>query len=361
MAKHPRVTFVIMAGGKGERLWPMVRAAHPKVCLSPNGGPSLLAMTVNRLQVTWPGADWLIVTTAGQEDAVRRCVPVALRSRVLVEPQIKNTAACLTLAALAVAAADPQRVLVVVPADHWVREVSAFRRAVHTAVRAALAHQSIVMIGVRPRRADPGLGYLRAGAALHRGDANRVYRLKQFIEKPSARIARRLARRPGIYWNTGMFIGTAETFVEWISERLPGHVRRLLPLVVEGGRGLGRLGCSPAARAAYRALPSVSFDVGVMRPLNRGVIVEGQFAWTDLGSWDAWAHLGRNAARRISVESHNVTVYGPPKHLVATVGVSGLVVVHTPTATLICHPEKVQAVREVVKRLSRGREFASYR
>lgn len=361
MAARPRVTFVIMAGGKGERLWPVVRAAHPKVSLSPSGGRSLLAMTVDRLRAAWPGAEWLVVTTAGQESAVRGCLPPSMRSRVLVEPQVKNTAACLALAALVVAVKDPRRVLVVVPADHWVGQPAPFRRAVRSAIRAAGAYRSIAMIGVRPGRPHPGLGYLRVGEVLRRGRARGVYRLKRFIEKPSARAAKRLVAQRGTYWNTGIFIGTAETFVEWIAEQLPGHVKRLLPVAAYGRQGLARLAASPKARAAYQALPSVSFDIGVMKPMNRGVVVEGRFAWTDLGSWDAWAKASRNTVRRISVESDNVTVYGSPNHLIATVGVSDLVVVHTPTATLICRPDKVQAVREVVKRLSLGREFAPYR
>ncbi len=172
------VTFVVMAGGKGERLWPLVRATMPKVCLSPDGTRSLLRATVDRLRPAWPGARWLIVTSQGQEDAVRGCLPAALQGSVLVEPQIKNTAACITLAAVALAIRDPHSVMVVVPADHWVDDEEAFQRAIRTAIRSAVAHDTIAMIGIHPTHAHPGLGYLCAGTLIQAGGGARVFSLE---------------------------------------------------------------------------------------------------------------------------------------------------------------------------------------
>ena len=123
-SRRVAVTFVVMAGGKGERLWPLVRRDTPKVCLSPDGERTLLQATVDRLRPIWPRAKWLIVTTQGQADAVRACLPHRLRRTVLVEPRIRNTAACITLAALALQ--EPDRVMVEVPADHWIDDGRAF-------------------------------------------------------------------------------------------------------------------------------------------------------------------------------------------------------------------------------------------
>lgn len=351
------VTFVVMAGGRGERLWPLVRLGSPKVCLSADGRRSLLRATVDRLRRVWPRARWLIVTTQEQAGAVRQALPSSSHGAILVEPEGRNTAACITLAAVTVARQHPDQVMAVVPADHWIGDVTAYQDTLRTAIRAAISCQSLVTIGIPPTAPHPGLGYLCAGRPIKGFRHARVFGLVRFVEKPSREMAQQLIRRARAYWNSGMFIGTAETFLECVTEWLPEHARRLVPLA-------NRVGTNAfAARVsrAYRALPAVSFDHGVMDHLRRGVVVEGRFPWADLGSWDTWARLGQGAARTLSVESHNVTVVSQGDHLVATIGVRDLLIVHTPSATLVCRLDRAQAVREVVKRLAANRRLASFR
>ena len=360
-----RTTFVIMAGGRGERLWPLVRTDRPKVCLAADGRRSLLQATIDRLRPAWPGAQWLIVTTAEQAQAVRACLrrggrgrqaclSASLRSHVLVEPQAKNTAACITLAAVALAAHDPQQVMVVAPADHWFGDDAAFRRTLRAAIRAAVAHDSLATIGIRPTHAHPGLGYLCAGRLVSRGRSPRIFRLVRFIEKPSADLAQRLLRRGRTYWNSGIFVGTADKFLECVTEWLPEHTRRLVPLATNG-LGMRR------ARSAYRALTSISFDHGVMDHLRGGLIVEGRFRWADLGSWDVWAQLASGGVAPMLVGSRNVKVISQGPHLVAAIGVQDLLIVHTPDATLVCPAGRAQRVRELVAQLRRRPELAQFR
>ena len=266
--------------------------------------------------------------------------------------------------------------MVVVPADHWVGDGAAIRRSeghrgraesrtrggfgqsVRTAIMASCAEDAIATIGIRPTHPHPGLGYLCAGVALRtsRGGA-RVFRLARFVEKPSRTAARRLLRRSHTFWNSGMFIATADKFIECVAEWLPGHTQHLVPLA----NGMRRRSLTARARRAYRALKTISFDHGVMDHLHGALVVEGRFAWADLGSWDAWASLSENASGVLAVESRNVTAVSQVPHLVAAIGVQNLFVVHTPSATLICAPGKVQAVRKVVKRLAQDPRFAPYR
>lgn len=346
----PRVTFVIMAGGKGERLWPLVRRRTPKVCLAPDGKRTLLQATIDRLATAWPSAHWLIVTTREQAVPVRAGVPARLRRCVIVEPQIKNTAACLALAVALAGAKDARRVLVAVPADHWVDDVSAFRASIRQAVKTAAATGALVTVGIAPTSAHPGLGYIQGGSAA--GAA--TYRVRRFIEKPGKARAATLARQSRTWWNSGMFIGTAEAFTRAFTRHLPGHARRLLPL------GRGRLSASRLMRA-YAAVPAISFDYGVMNHLRNGYVVAGRFGWADLGSWDSWARVARSQSRRLLVDSDGVTVVSQQPHLVAAIGVRNLVVVHTPTVTLICPSDRAQAVRELVKQLDAAPSLAAYR
>lgn len=367
MTRRPAVTFVVMAGGKGERLWPLVRAGMPKVCLSPDGTRSLLQSTVDRLRPVWPAAHWLIVTTREQAEAVAEHLTPALRRRVVIEPQARDTAACMTLAAAMVARQDPQRVLVITPADHWIQGVRAFQRAIRAAIHAAVREETIATIGIRPTGPQPGLGYL-CGEPLANGSTHpRVLRLSRFVEKPTARVAQRLLRRPWTYWNSGVFIGTAETFLLRVTEWLPDHARSLAPLATTMGslhNGTSSLQSAPflrRMRAAYRALRPVPFDRGVMEHLQGGLIVEGGFLWADMGSWDVWARFGRTSSRAITVGSENVTVISPSEHLVAAVGVRDLLIVHTPSATLICRADHVQATRQVARRLAADPSWTAYR
>ncbi len=356
MLPRPSVTLVVMAGGRGERLWPLVRVSTPKVCLAPDGKHSLLHATVERLRGVWPGASWLIVTTQGQARAVRASLPRSLRSAVLVEPQVKNTAACITLAAASLALADPHRVMIVVPADHWIGDLSAFRQAGRAAIQGALAYDTIATIGIRPSHPHLGLGYLCADSPLGGSRRPRVFRLARFIEKPSAALTKRLIKRPRTYWNSGMFIGTAEKFLESITRWLPDHAHQVVPLATY----LGTTQFPQRARRVYRTLEAVSFDCGVMHRLQGGVVVEGQFQWADLGSWDAWARLTRSSSSVVNVESRDVTVVSQARHVVATIGVRNLLIVQTPSATLVCPTSKAQAVREIVRRLSLRPELAAY-
>ena len=372
MPARPSVTFVIMAGGKGERLWPLVRWDTPKVCLSPDGKRTLLQATIDRLRPVWPGADWLIVTTDEQADAIRRCLPPTLQRAILVEPQVKNTAACITLAAMALASRDPHSIMVAVPADHWIDPPLGFQRTMRLAIETALKRDTIATIGIRPTHPHPGLGYLCAGPVIGESGAGRVLQLAQFIEKPSEVLAQRLLRHSGVYWNSGMFVGTADKFLECVTEWLPDHTKRLLPLVKNLRRPDYARARAPVlvanmrrfvrrAGRAYRMLEAVSFDHGVMDHLRGGVIVEAQFSWADLGSWDVWARLGRASSSTVAVDSQNVTVVGSGGHLIAAVGVQNLLVVHTPSATLICHPSRVQKVRDVVKRITADRQLSKFR
>jgi mannose-1-phosphate guanylyltransferase len=366
------VAFVILAGGKGERLWPLVRANRPKVCLSPDGERSLLRATVDRLRPIAPSASWLIVTTQGQQQSVSLCLPPSLRKAVLVEPQGKNTAACMTLAAVTLASHDPNCVMVAAPADHWIGDVAAYQRAVEAAIAAAVRHDTLVTIGIQPTYPHPGLGYVRAGARLP-STRGRIYHLKQFIEKPPVSVAKRLIQRGRVYWNSGMFVGTADKFLECVTQWLPDYTRRLVPLASGLGQPRRRaaLGAQPGrlesaalarrVRAAYQALEGISFDHGVMDHVDRGAVVEGRFPWADLGSLDAWAGVQTGPGDTVAVDSRNVTILGHEDHLVATVGVNDLLVVHTPSATLICDPRKTQAVREVVRRVGATPRLSRYR
>lgn len=358
MTTPSSVVYVIMAGGNGERLWPFVRTQRPKVCLPIEQGRTLLEVTLRRVRPLANSQNTLIVTTASQAPSVRRVLPAAFHRTMLIEPHGKNTAACIALAATVVAHRDPGRVMVVLPADHWIQPAAAFRRSLNMAVAVASRTEQVVMIGVRPTRVHSGLGHLCVLPADSRQDGCRVHRLIRFIEKPSRAVAQRLMRRrQAVYWNAGIFIGQAGVFQRVIQQWLPTHAKRLFPL----GRLVRRTTVVPALRSAYRTLTPVSFDDGVMAHMTAGAVVEGRFAWEDLGSWDSWVRVCRGRSPSLAFRSRNVQTVSTDGHLIATIGLHDCIVVHTPDATLICRATDTQLVRRLANRMTTNRRFATYR
>ena len=358
MTTKSRAAFVIMAGGRGERLWPLVRSSVPKVCVLVDGTRTLLEMTLRRIQPLAAGCPLLIVTTRSQARPIRKVLSPAFQPSVLAEPQPRNTAACIALSAVVLARRDPNLVMVVLPADHWIKQPHAFHRSLQAAIALAQTRAWMVTIGVRPTRVHPGLGHLCTGASLGRRHGCRVFRLSRFVEKPSRQIAHRLLREQRIYWNAGIFVGRVSTFLDLIQRWLPNHARRLFPLgKTSRGPAFAR---TAAAAAAYRRLRAVSFDDGVMAHLQDGCVVEGNFDWEDLGSWDSWARIKPLNHPGVAVASRNVRVISPDEHLVATIGLEDVVVVHTRDATLLCRTQDAQGVRAVVAQLSHDRRLSRY-
>lgn len=350
------VAFVIMAGGKGERLWPLVRAGMPKVCLRVDGVRTLLDATLARLAPLATPRNTLIITTRDQAATIRDSLPRAFRPSVIVEPEPKNTAGCISMAAAIVAARAARTVMCVLPADHWISDAAAFQRSLGAAVKVVAAHPAMAMIGMRPSRVHPGLGHLCVGRRLGRQRGCRVFRLARFIEKPSPKAARQLMRQRRVFWNAGIFVGQAGTFLNLIRQWLPGHARFLGPL----GERFGQADFAKQAKTAYRALQAISFDDGVMAHVREGYVVEGDFVWEDLGSWESWARIRRLNAPSIVVDSRNVQALSAEGHLVAAVGLKDVIVVHTPAATLVCHARSTQAVRTVTAQLSQDPRLARY-
>ena len=357
MGQRSDVVFVVMAGGRGDRLWPLVRSSTPKVCLPIEGKRTLLEMTLDRLTPLANPENVLIVTTASQLTPIRRILPRAFRRALLVEPEPKNTAACLGLAATVLARRHPSAILVALPADQWIQPVAAFQRSVLAAIETARAGEQLVTIGIQPTRAHQGLGYIRAGAALPSRQGCRVFRLARFVEKPSLKTAQRLLQGGRAYWNVGIFVGGVETFLTHLRRHLPQHAKALEPL----GRIAGQARVASRAAAAYRRLSAVSFDDGVMAHQRNSCMVEGRFAWEDLGSWDSVLRIGGHSHAPLTVNCRNVRTFRADGHLIATVGLEDVIVVHTPDATLVCRARDAQAVRTVVARLSTSRKLARYR
>jgi mannose-1-phosphate guanylyltransferase len=352
----PEVHAVILAGGSGTRFWPASRRLRPKQLLPLAGRPdeSLIAATVRRLQPLIPPADVWIATSTALLDATADALPEVSRAHLLAEPVARNTAAPIGWAAATIARTNPDAVVVVLPADHFIADEPGFRVVLDRAIRTA-EQGWLTTIGVAPTRAETGYGYIELGGLLHEG----AHAVTHFVEKPDRARAEGFFRGGRHLWNAGMFVFRAGVMVQAIGRHLPALAAGLATLDAAAERGDE----SRALGEVFPALPSISIDHGVMEKADRAAVVPGSFGWNDVGSWEvAWElarHDGEGNALpegTVAIDAANNLVKDLStgrKRRFALLGVSDLVVVETDDAVLVMPRSRAQDVRTIVEEITR--------
>lgn len=343
---------VILAGGWGERLWPMSTRDRPKQLLRLGSGKTLVAETLDRVRPLVAPETTLVMTSASLRDALVDELPQPSPARIIGEPVGKNTAPAMALAARLLAAEDPDAVMIVLPADHVVADVASFRDTLDLALRAAEDERALVTLGIRAARAETGYGYIRSGAPAATTGALVVDR---FVEKPDAETASEYVRDGSYLWNSGMFVWRADRVLEEIARQLPELSSALEAVGVPPGDGA----FPDAVSRFYEAAPAVSIDYGIMEGADGALVVPADFGWDDVGAWTAFARLwgvarDGNAIRgeAVLLDSSDNIVYAEGG-VVALLGVSGLVVARTPGATLVCPSDRAAEVRRIVEELKK--------
>lgn len=340
---------IILAGGKGERFWPLSRENRPKQFLDLTGEGTLLQDTFRRIAVEVPPERILVVTGEAYGDEVRAELPVLPAENIILEPVGRNTAASVGLATVALRDLDPETPLLVLPSDHSIRPTDAFLAAVETARQAALEGWAVTM-GITPDRPETGYGYLKVGPAAGPG----YYRVERFIEKPDRERARSFLEAGGYLWNAGVFAFKLGVVRRLIAAHLP-ELAGALERIAAGGREV--------LRREFEALPAISIDYGIMEKAERVAVVPAAFSWDDVGSWAALARIRETDAFGnvvegpfVGLDNHGVIVRGG-RRLIAAVGLRELVVVDTDDAILICPKDRVQEVRGIVESLWASERF----
>jgi mannose-1-phosphate guanylyltransferase len=346
---------LILAGGSGTRFWPLSRGRRPKQLLALEGERSLLRETVDRLApLVAPGAVW-VCTTASLADAVRAELPDVPAQQVLVEPCGRNTAPAIGWSLLRMPPDHRGGVVAVLPADHRFGDAAGFRRVLARAAAEAERSDRVLALGVRPRWAEVGFGYLELGDALaDDGQAEDGLRaVARFTEKPDAATAERFVSGGNHLWNAGIFVFRGATLLDQLT--------RFEPAI---GRGLAALEAAPERLAElYPELPSISIDYAVMERLGTIAALPLDCGWSDLGSWEALAELlpadgdgNRRRGDAVAVDARDNLLWAD-HGTVAVVGVDGLVVVRTADAVLVVPRERSQDVRRLVEQLrGQGRD-----
>ena len=352
----PNFYPVILAGGRGTRFWPLSRKKLAKQLLPLNSQKTMIQETVERLLPVASAKQCWVITNADLRDNILRQVKQVPKQQVIAEPIGRNTAPAIGLAAFILLHRDPDAILGLFPSDHVITDEKRYSRSLQTAVEIAAAGENIVVMGIKPTRPETGYGYIETGSV-----ASGRVRVRRFTEKPQLDLAKQFLSAGNYYWNSGMFIWAASTLAAAIREYLP----KTAPLLEEIAAAYGTRKFESTFKRLYPKCDNISVDYAIMEPRSaRGendaniYCVPADFGWNDLGSWAAlFEHHSRDqrksvvrAGSEFQLDSDGNYIHAPGK-FVATVGVSGLVVVDTGDALLITTRERSQDVGKIVKYL----------
>jgi mannose-1-phosphate guanylyltransferase len=349
--------IVILAGGSGTRFWPLSRKKTPKQLMSVFGGKSMLQRTVERVLPLKPKRI-LVVTNALQAEETARQLEYIKGAPVdiIAEPIGRNTAPAIGLAASIIAYHDPDGVMAVLPADHYITDEEGFRRILSQGRETAM-NSYLVTLGITPTRPETGYGYIEADTSC-RGHA--PFPVRRFVEKPNREKALEFLDSGNFFWNSGMFIWKACTILDGIGTFMPPLAVSLSKLVFSESIWELR-DLKPQIEAIYGEISGESIDFGVMEKADNVQVIPADFGWSDVGSWsaipevaeaDPLGHVTINAKEVISVDATDCLVYGDNR-VVALVGIRDMIVVNTADALLVCPKNRAQDVKKVVEELER--------
>ena len=347
---------LVLAGGSGERFWPLSRRAKPKQLLKLVSDQSLLEDTLARLDGFVPFERILILTNRDQEAAVRALLPQLPADNIVAEPAKRDTAAAIALAVGWVARRDPGATMLVLPADHVIRDAAGFRRDLAAAAAAAEETGALVTVGIKPTWACPGYGYIEVGDPVALDDAPQgmppVFNVRRFREKPAPELAQTFYEQGDYRWNAGMFAWTLPAVLRELSGQIPA-----LADFVAQVRGAPDFDAILAER--FPALPKISIDYAIMENAARVLVLEAGFDWDDVGSWIAVAgYLPKddhdNAANcaLTTLDARENIVFSDRPGAITLLGVSDLIVVQTGDALLVCHRHEAERIKQLTARVA---------
>lgn len=338
---------VIMAGGGGTRFWPLSRKKRPKQLLSIGGSDIMLNETIKRLDALIAREHVYVVTNEVQQALMKELILEGVpANHILAEPAARNTAPCVLYAAMLLQQEYEDCVMCVVPSDHHVGMPQEYQRVISHAIQLAEKSDCIVTIGLKPTFPATNFGYIRRGKSIETG----AWQVEQFVEKPVLEKAEEYIASGRFYWNSGVFVFKISTIIENYKKYLP-EMFQMMQKIMESPNP------ESALQECYPLLENISIDYGIMEKAEQVLFVEGDFAWSDVGCFDALDRVypmdeQKNIllGKTIALNSRGCVVNSQEK-LIALVGVEDLIVVESEDAILVCKKEAAQEVGKVVNAL----------
>ncbi|MCX6854503.1 MAG: sugar phosphate nucleotidyltransferase [Verrucomicrobia bacterium] len=352
-AVTPSRYALILAGGSGQRFWPISRDSLPKQLLKLFGDKTLLEMTVDRLDGLVPTENIVILTNKQQEAAVRKLLPQLPKENIIAEPEKRDTAPAIALGVGWVVARDPTATMMVLPADHLIKDQKEFHRVLNNAAKAAEVGSSLVTIGIKPTWACPSYGYVERGrrASLPGVDDQAVYEVERFREKPNPDLAEHFINQGTFTWNAGMFIWT----IPAIFSELSRHCPALADFVSELRNSKD---FSATVSKQFGKLPKLSIDYALMERASRVLNIEATFDWDDVGNWTSVGryltndeHGNQHNCAFSQLDSSSNLVFSQTGQHIALLGVQDLIIVSAKDALLITSRSHAESIKKLADQL----------
>ena len=355
---------MVMAGGGGTRFWPRSRAARPKQFLSFDGDRTLLQGTLDRIEAQVPRDRVWVVTSAAHRDEALQQLPDVPAAQIVGEPTGRDTAACIGLGAALIANQDPGSTVIVMPADHAIEPAQEFRRAVHAAAQLADEYpDALITFGIPPTYPATGYGYIHGGDLVTQRQGVNAFNVLQFREKPNETTAEGYVASGEYFWNSGIFVWKAATIL--------GELKRLKPGIHDSVRRIADAWDTPdrdtVFKAEYAAVEKISIDFAVMEKAKRVLVVKAPYQWDDVGSWLALERRNPQDAAgntiqalHVGINTSGCVIAADPGRLIATIGVSNLLIIQDGDATLIADRRDEGTVKEIVERLKKTPGLEKY-
>ncbi len=344
---------LIMAGGSGTRFWPRSKTQKPKQYLNIFGESSLLQDTIKRFATFTEKENIYIVSSATQAKVLEEQTPMLPKQNLIYEPVGRNTLPCIGLAAMYAERENPDGIMVVSPSDHLITNNQLFEDTVLAAVKIADKRDGIVTIGITPSYPATGYGYVKTKEDITGNEKIAQFKVERFVEKPDEKTASEYLKQGGFYWNSGLFVFKVSVFLEAVEKFAPELYADLRKIQTDFGNPT----YEETLDTIYRAVKGISVDYGIMEHADNIFLVEGNFDWNDLGSWESVYLTDKKdengnagSGETLLVDTKNSYVYSD-KNLVAVVGLEDVIVVQDGNTTLVCKRDKAEDVKKIVEKL----------
>jgi len=353
---------VILAGGTGTRLWPMSRRDKPKQFQKLISNRTMLQETIARLDFLKPSDIYISTNSrylATVKQQAAKLIPV---SNIIIEPDLRDTAPCIGLAAAYIGKKHPHEVMCIIYADHLIKNTGELVNKLKVAEKLTKKENTLNIVEVKAKYPNVNLGYVKIGKKLKEIDGMEIFAFERFTEKPDLETAKKFLQSYKYLWNTGLYVWRIDTILKKFKEHLPNTFKQLSAIQ----KHLGTAKEEWALKEYYPKCDKISIDYGIMEKVSPKEvrIIPAELQWSDVGTWESiYGELAKSETsnivkgRHIGIDTHSSLIYGRPDKVIATIGIKGLAIVDTGDALLICKKERSQDVKKIVEKLKSSERY----